>query len=186
MVLKSQKRRDLLDRHGILRRSWTSAGDTFPLQPISRTKKARIDKHPGKNENRELTPKLARSTGFPKRENGPIRPFEGGSRGPTHDVLQQAQKSGIMGGCSATSCVGLGRHDANTLSSPIHAEPLSTACFNGATYWGVAWTLFILSLFSFFCIRTIVSVWSLSGMGLAVFGGLAFSFALYTVGYSSD
>jgi hypothetical protein len=40
-------------------------------------------------------------------------------------------------------------------------------------HWGLPWTLFILCLFSFFCIRTIVSAWSLSGIGLAVFGGLA-------------
>jgi hypothetical protein len=41
------------------------------------------------------------------------------------------------------------------------------------TYWGVLWTLFVLVLFSFFCVETVVSAGSLSGMGLAVFGGLA-------------
>jgi hypothetical protein len=41
------------------------------------------------------------------------------------------------------------------------------------TYWGVPWTLFVLVLFSFFFFETVVSACSLSGLGLAVFGGLA-------------
>jgi hypothetical protein len=48
------------------------------------------------------------------------------------------------------------------------------------TYWGVPWTLFVLVLFSFFCVESVVSARSLSGMGLAVFGGLAlFVFLVY-------
>ncbi len=41
------------------------------------------------------------------------------------------------------------------------------------THWGLPWTLFVLALFSFFFVETVVSAWSLSGMGVAVFGVLA-------------
>jgi hypothetical protein len=40
--------------------------------------------------------------------------------------------------------------------------------------WGVAYPLFVLALFGFFCERTITSVLAWSWAGLAVFGGLGF------------
>jgi hypothetical protein len=39
--------------------------------------------------------------------------------------------------------------------------------------WGVVSTPFVVALFAFFCVQTVVSVCSLSWPGLAVFGGLA-------------
>src|SRR4051794_12426201 len=46
--------------------------------------------------------------------------------------------------------------------------------------WGVASTLYVVVLFAFFGTEAVVSAWSLSAAGLAVFGGLAlFVFVLF-------
>ncbi|MGC8640579.1 MAG: hypothetical protein ACP5XB_11955 [Isosphaeraceae bacterium] len=44
--------------------------------------------------------------------------------------------------------------------------------------WGTLFTLFVLFLFSFFCVRSLVAVFALDVSGLAVFGGLALGMLL--------